>query len=187
MRRSTPIRRNRGERLEHSRFDVRRYSVTPRKDPLRLLGHHFCDDRLRGRSSEGWLPHQHLIQHSAQGVDVTLERDVSLPSRLLRAHIVRSTDRHPRLGQATASSSAHRERHAEVRHERLSVVQQDILRLDVPVDHAMTVRVVERASDRLGDVNCLVDRQLLLATKAISQVLVVDVRHHIVEEPVRFA
>ena len=79
----------------------------------------------------------------------------------------------------------HRERDAEVCDERGAIVQQDVLRLDVAVDHAVAMRVVERGADLLGEAHGIVDGQLVLAIQAIAQRLALDERHHVEEVAVR--
>ena len=111
---------------------------------LRRLGQHLRDDRLRGRSGERRLAGEHLVEHAAQGVDVGAGGDLALAHRLLGAHVVRRAERHAGLGHPVPAGLAGGERDAEVGHQRAPVVQQDVLRLDVAVDHAVPVGVVER-------------------------------------------
>ena len=55
----------------------------------------------------------------------------------------------------------HRQRDAEIRDERLPFVQQNVFRLDVAVNHALAVRVVERAGHGFGKMpRALLERQL---------------------------
>ena len=63
-----------------------------------------------------------------------------------RAHVVRRAERHAGLGHAGAARLAGGERDAEVGDERAAVVQQDVLRLDVAVDHAVPMGVVQLAA-----------------------------------------
>ncbi|MEO8621395.1 MAG: hypothetical protein ABI625_10040 [bacterium] len=73
--------------------------------------------------------------------------------------------RHPRFGHARTARPRGRERDAEVRDERMSRLQQDILRLDVAVDHAVCVRVCQRVGD--------------LACETVAQAFAVDERHYV--------
>jgi hypothetical protein len=66
-------------------------------------------------------------------------------------------------------------------------VQQDVLRLDVAVDHAVAVGVVERARDLGGDPHRIADRELLLAHEPVAQRLALDERHDVVRRPVDLA
>ena len=42
------------------------------------------------------------------------------------------------------SGGAHGSRDAEVRHQRVAALEQDVLRLDIAVDHTVPVRVAQR-------------------------------------------
>ena len=65
---------------------------------------------------------------------------------LLRAHVGRGADRQAGLGQRD-SRGAQRPRDAEVGDQRAAVArEQDVLGLDVPVDHAVLVGVFERSA-----------------------------------------
>ncbi len=66
-------------------------------------------------------------------------------------------------------------------------MQQDVLGLDVPVDDAVAVGIVERARDLGGDPDRVVDRQLLLPDKPVAQRFAFDERHRIEEKAVGFA
>ena len=68
-----------------------------------------------------------------------------------------------------------------------AVVQQDVLGLDVAVDHAVAVGVVERVGDFGRDPDRIVDRELLLAGQPIAQRFALDERHHVVSGAVHFA
>ena len=61
--------------------------------------------------------------------------------------------RHPR-----AAGAAHGERDPEVGDQRLAVVEQNVLGLDVAMDHAVPVRVVERVGHLARDPHGFVDR-----------------------------
>src|SRR5207237_10814527 len=75
-----------------------------------------------------------------------------------------------------------REGDAEIGDERLPVVQQDILGLDVTVDHAVPMRVVERGGDTAGDRDRVREWQLLLARESVAKGLALDERHHVIQK-----
>ena len=60
-------------------------------------------------------------------------------------------------------------RDAEVRHHRVALGEQDVLRLDVAVHDAVAVRVVERVGHLARDAERLVDRQLPLAVEPVAE------------------
>ena len=117
-------------------------------------------------------------------VDVRARGDLLLGRRLLGAHVVRRAEREAGLGHPTAGRRAHRERDPEVGHHRVPAVQQDVLRLDVAVDDAVLVRVVERVDHFARDAHRLVDAELRLAIELLAQRLALDVGHDVEQESV---
>ena len=88
------------------------------------------------------------------------------PVGLLGAHVLRRAERQPGLRDAAAAGVAHGERDAEVGDQRLPVVQQDVLGLEVAMDHAVRgARSRARSATAVGDADGLVDGQLLLAVE----------------------
>jgi hypothetical protein len=74
----------------------------------------------------------------------------------------------------------------EVRYHWAATVQQDVLGLNVAVNDILLVCVVQRVRDLHRDAHCFFDRELPLAIELLTQRLALDVRHHVVEERVRF-
>ena len=107
--------------------------------------------------------------------------------RLLGAHVVRRARAQPGLRHPPARRRAHRQRDPEVHHHRPPVVQQDVLGLDVAVDHPVAVRVVQRVGHLGGDPHRLVDAELRLAVQLVADRLALDVGHDVVEEAVGLA
>ena len=58
---------------------------------------------------------------------------------------------------------------AEVGDDRLALVEQDVFRLDVPVDDAEAVGVAERGGDRPGDPERDVHRELAFANEPVAE------------------
>ena len=83
---------------------------------------------------EGRLTHQHLVQHAAEAVLVGSAVHPLPAETLLRAHVVRGPDCHAGFGELVASSSRDRPRNAEVGDQRMALLQQDVLGLDVAMD-----------------------------------------------------
>ena len=89
------------------------------------------------RPGERRFAHEHLVEHAAERVQVAASVD-GFARRLLRAHVRRRADRHAGLRHAPSSPAAlHRLADAEVGDERVAVLQQDVLRLDVAVHDAL--------------------------------------------------
>jgi hypothetical protein len=75
----------------------------------------------------------------------------------------------------------HVERDAEVHHHRPPIVQQNVLGLDVAVDNAVSVRVVERVGNLARDPYRFVDAELRLAVQLLADRLALDVGHHVIQ------
>jgi hypothetical protein len=141
-----------------------------------------AEHRLRGASHVRRIAREQLEEHRTERVDVARRSDDLIAGRLLGAHVVGRADAQPRLGQARPARRSHRERDAEVPHDRLPRLDQDVRGLDVAVDHAVLVRVFERARHRHREAYRLVHGQLLLAVQAIPERLAFHERHHVEEE-----
>ena len=153
----------------------------------RLLGDQPRHDRLHARPRERRLADQHLVRHRTERIHVAARIDGALAHRLLGTHVLRRAEREPGLRHPLAAGALHGERDAEVGHERVAALQQDVLRLDVAMDHAEAVRVAERIGDFARDADRFVDRQLAVALEARAQRLAGDQRHHVVEQAVGLA
>ena len=78
-------------------------------------------------------------------------------------------------------------RDAEVGDDRLPVAQQNVLGLDVAVDDAVAVRVVERQRCLARDAHRLANRQLSLARHPVAERLALHERHRVPELTARVA
>ena len=72
------------------------------------------------------------------------------------------------------------ERDAEVGDQRSAVVQQNVLRLDVAVDDAVPVRIVERGSHLGGDPHGVRDREMLLPCQPVAERFTLHERHDVI-------
>jgi len=97
---------------------------------------------------------------------------------------MRRAETQARLGHAAARRRAHGERDAEVHHHRAPVVEQNVLGLDVAVNHAMPMRVVERVSHLACDAHRFVDAKLRLAIQLVANRLALDEGHDVEQEAV---
>jgi hypothetical protein len=84
--------------------------------------------------------------------------------------------------QSIAAGRRHGQRDPEIAEHRLPVVQQDVLGLDVAMEHPLPVRVIESPGDHGGDMNRLAHRKLSLARQAVPERLAAHERHDIVQE-----
>ena len=156
---------------------VRASAVAELADGPRRLGEAARDHRLRRRRRERYLPGEHLVQHGAETVDVAPRVDVLLSGRLLGAHVGRGPHRCARSRETLFARVGERPRDAEVGDERMAARQEDVLRLDVAVDHTVPVRVLEGFRRLLRDADGHVHRELLLAVEPVAQRFPLDERH----------
>ncbi len=101
---------------------------------------------------------------------------------LLRRHVVGSPERQPRLRHPPARGRAHGECYPEIGDDHATVAQEDVLGLDVPVNHSLLVRVLQRIGHLGGNLHRLVDAELQLAIELVPQSLPLYVRHGVVQE-----
>jgi len=146
----------------------------------------FGENGLRIGSRVRQLARKHLIQHAPQRVDVGARIEGALAGGLLRAHIARRAHDQPGVGQA--ARLVPRSCDAEVGDEGRSVGrEQQVLGLDVAMQDAVLVRVLERAGGFGRDTYGLVERQLALALQTRAQRFAFDEWHRVPEDARRCA
>ena len=123
------------------------------------LGDQFGYDRLRAPTEHRGFSCQHLVGDCAERVEIAAGVDQPVAGGLLGAHVLRRPDHEPGLREPLTPGLAHRERDTEVGEHRNAVVQQDIFRLDVAVNHTLGMRVVERRGDLTHDARYVLDRK----------------------------
>ncbi len=85
---------------------------------------------------------------------------------------------HARVGARGGARLVERVGDAEVGHERVpGGGEEDVFRLDVAMDDAARVRVLERRGDLAGDAERFVDRESSLAAEPFAKRLAFDERH----------
>jgi len=175
-----------GQRACQRRLDLRR-DLVPLRAQRRQGVHQFLrGDRHRRVAGVRRRPSEHLEEHAAHRVEVAAPVH-RVAHRLLGAHVGRRPDDDPGLGQAPAVSGAQPQRDAEIRHQGRILVQHDVLGLDVPVDEAAPVGVVERPDDLSRDLQRLRHGQPVLRVEPAAERGPLHVRHHVVDEAVRLA
>ena len=149
-------------------------------DRQRLSRHDLRDDALRRRGGEGRLTAEHLVQYAAEGVDVRAAVEMPVAHRLLRAHVLGRADGHARFGQPLLPvRRGEGEGDAEVGNDRMPLVQQDVRGLDVAMDDALAMRVIERARERGRVAYSLRNGKVLLPGEPVLQRFARDERHHV--------
>ena len=131
-------------------------------------------DRDGAVAVKGQSAREHLIEHDADGIDVGLAvGDVS--SRLLGRDVVNRADRLVGHGARRLVGKA---RDAEVGHLDGAVLQQhDVLRLDVAVNDAALMRVLQRLEDLGGEVQHVLPLDDTLTVDILLESDAVDIFH----------
>ena len=166
-------------------LDVRRHIFAQARERPGLRRHDLGDYRLRRRPRVRRHARQHLVRDTAQGVDVGTTVELPLARGLFRAHVVRRAHGNPALRQAVTPGGGEREGDPEIGQQRLTVLQQHVLRLQVPMNHSLPVRVIEGLSQRLRERDGVLHRQLPLSVQQHAERFAGDVGHHIVEQAFR--
>ncbi len=133
-------------------------------------------------SGERWLAAQHLEQDAAQAVDIGARVRGRSRHGLLGAHVPGCAHHDPGRRELLATRLADRPRDPEVQDHGLAAREQDVLGLDVAVDHPVPMGVVEGRRHLAGDLHGVLDGQLLFAFQPLAQRLALDVGHHVVEQ-----
>ena len=182
-RRRESVSRVSGERLHERVLDGGRDRGPQAADGGHRVGQALGDNGLCRRTRVRRLAGEGLVQQAAEAVHVAAPIDLALARGLLRTHVLGRPHHQPGLGQPHIRRGAYRQRDPEVRDDGFAFVEQDVLRLDVTVDHLPLVRVIERGGDLPGDAQRLVDAKLLLASELAAQRFAPDVGHDVEEEP----
>ena len=129
---------------------------------------HARNHALGVRPGERRLAGKHLVQHAAKRVDVGPGVGQALARRLFRTHVSGRADGHPRLREA-ASATLDGARDAEIGDHGVPAAEQDVLGLDVAMDHALPMRIVESVGYLAGDAHGISNRQLALALQLVPE------------------
>ena len=119
-------------------------------------------------------------EDGAETVNVRLRR--CLPTELLGRHVRGGTDRQAALCERLTTRSDDRLRDPEVGDERVVVGEHDVGGLDVAVDHALAVCVVQAAGHVSGDADGPVRGQPALSIQSLAQRFPIHARHDVVQK-----
>src|SRR5262249_8143162 len=103
------------------------------------------------------------------------------------AHVVGGTHHLARRGEALAASLPERARQAEVRDDGVAILEQDVLGLQIAVDDARAVRMVQGVGDLAGETYGLAYRNASVPVQSSAQGFALDERSDVVDETARFA
>ena len=147
-----------------------------------------CHDRLGITPHVGWLPSKHFVEYAGEAVHVRPSIDPVALEDLLGTHVRRGADGQSRIGKLLAGkrvSGRFRQgaRQTEVRDQRVIAREQDVARLDVAVQNALCVCLVQRVGHLEGEPDRYIDRELNLSPEAVAKALALDVGHGVPELP----
>jgi len=185
--RGEPIRRGLRKRSHHHLLEPVGHRVSDgakARDGLdRLSG----QNRLGRPAREGRVSRQHLVQHTGEAIEIAAAIELLDAACLLRAHVPGRAHRDARPGDLLHARHADRPRDAEVAHDRMTGLEQDVLRLDIAMHHVAAVGVVQGIRHLAADAQGVVERDLSLAVQAATQRLPLHVGHHVVQQAVGVA
>src|SRR5215207_4297075 len=132
---------------------------------------------------ERWRTGQHLVPNTSKSVQIRSSIHCTAGS-LLGTHVRGRTHSEPRHGQLFLT---HREclGYSKIGYSRLPLTEQDVLGLEVAVNDAFPVSVVEGGGNLPGNLECQLERQLTLAAKTIAQGLAAHIGHRVPQPPRR--
>ena len=116
----------------------------------------------------GGSAREHLVQNAAKGVDVRSAIEGAGGRGLLRAHVMWGAEREARLGQFLTACCVERLGDAEVRHQSMPTGEEDVLGLDVAVNDAPIMRVLQRIRHLPGEDDRLIHRELRLSIEPVA-------------------
>ena len=134
-------------------------------------------------ASNGGRPGKHLIGHRPERVDVRPVIELALSANLFRRHVRRRPDHRHRRRHRALSGFGGLERAGNPKIGEVGVRsgEQDVVGLDVAVDHALRVRVGQPISHFTQNLHGFADRQRTRPANASAERFAFDVRHDVEE------
>ena len=176
-----------GQRAQDRRLGCRRHAFPHYVERRGGLGHEPGQHRPRRRPRHRRLACDHLVGDRGQRVDVAAGVQLPRARRLLEAHVRGRADGQAGSRDAVAGRVGQGDGDAEVGEQRLALLEEDVRRLDVTVEHGTAVGEVEGARHLADDPERLLDGKHLLPREAVPQRLPLNQRHHVEQRAVGFA
>ena len=125
-------------------------------------------------AGERWGTGQHLVHHTPQRVQIAacVTHDAA---GQLRTHVGGRAHRHRGYRARCVTRGVHGVREAEVGHDRLAVLDENVLRRDIVMHHAASMRVAQCVRDLISEAEGIGDRQRPVAREPVAQALAL---HH---------
>ena len=136
-----------------------------------------CRDLDGARPLERQTPAQHSIEKNTECVDVARRRR-GLSRRLLGRHVAGGADHRPSRRQRIRVSDSGDPEIADLRASL--IVEENVCRLQIAMDHAARVGMGESGRDVLGDASCLITPQ-----RAVRQPFLERAARDVLEHDVR--
>ena len=153
---------------------------TLRRELRRRLDEVRVDHRPFSLGREGRLAAETLVQHAAEGIQVRATVDI-FAFDLLRRRVLERAEEVPRLGEAARRCLLHDAEVGEIDAIRLTL-DKDVRRLDVAVDQALLMSLVQCTPDLLHQEERLPERQWAVALDQRAEVLALHEAHRDVED-----
>src|SRR5688500_16893721 len=96
------------------------------------------NDRARVGPNERRLTREHLVEHACETVQIRATVDMPLADRLLGTHVGGRPERESGLRQLVIGGGD-RPRDTEVGDDCVSILDEDVLRLDIAMDESVTM------------------------------------------------
>ena len=132
-------------------------------------------------------PREHFEEQAAHRIDVASCIEAGLAGGLLWTHVRGSADDKPRRGDGFPTGDQNGPRDSEIGYDRTGTIQENVLGLDVPVDHVVPVRVLERLQNGHGNRHRFFNRKLRVVLKAVAKGTSGDEGHDEVQKPGGFS
>src|SRR5206468_2314971 len=107
----------------------------------------------------GWISREHFEQHAPKAVDIAAAVELVDPAGLLRTHVSRRADRNARPRHPALARHVDRAGDTEVAHHRMTGLEEDVLRFDVPMHDVPFVSVVQGIRHLARNAQRVLDRE----------------------------